>query len=141
MAEARTKRNDASVQEFIAGVENEVRRRDCEEIARMMQEATGAEPEMWGSSIVGFGSYHYRYESGREGEWMLCGFSPRKLSLVLYIMPGFKSYGNLLKKIGKHSTGKSCLYVRTLDDVDREVLHELIRNSVELMRSKYESTP
>jgi hypothetical protein len=95
---------------------------------------------MWGTSIVGFGQYRYRYESGREGDWMLCGFSPRKSNLSLYIMPGFNNYAKLLKKLGNHSTGKSCLYIKTLDDVDLDVLRELIEESVRDMRSKHETT-
>jgi hypothetical protein len=141
VTQPKTKLNDASVDDFIAAVEDESRRNDCKDVIRMMRAATGAAPNMWGSSMVGFGSYHYVYASGREGDWMLCGFSPRKSNLTIYIMPGFESYGNLMKKIGKYATGKSCLYIRNLDDVDHEVLEELIRTSVKDMRAKYETKP
>ena len=141
MTELKTRLNDASVDEFIGAADSEIQRRDCRELVEMMKDATGAEPRMWGSSIVGFGSYRYVYASGREGDWMLCGFSPRKSSLSIYIMSGFKSYDKLLNKLGKHSTGKSCLYIRSLDDIDREVLRDLIRSSVGEMRAKYETTP
>ena len=137
MADVKTKRNEASVEAFIASVDHDRRRSDSKEVLKLMQEATGEKPRMWGPSIVGFGSYHYKYESGREGDWMLCGFSPRKQSLVLYIMPGFKSYDKLMEKLGKHKTGKSCLYVNKLDDVDRAVLRKLIEASVADMRSRY----
>ena len=92
---------------------------------------------MWGSSIVGFGSYHYRYASGREGDWPVAGFSPRKQNLVIYIMPGFSDYGDLLGKLGKYRTGKSCLYVNKLDDVDLELLEQLVRESVAEMKRRY----
>ena len=141
MTTPKTTRNDADVGAFIDAVGDETKRHDSRAVIRMMQQATGARPRMWGSSIVGFGRYRFKYDSGREGEWMLCGFSPRKQSLVLYIMPGFKSYDNLLKKLGKHSTGKSCLYIRRLVDVDQAVLQELIDRSVAQMRDKHETSP
>jgi hypothetical protein len=137
MAELKTKRNDQSVEEFLSGVADEKRRRDCFTVMELMKEATGAEPVMWGGSIVGFGSYHYRYESGREGDWFLTGFSPRKQSLTLYVMAGFERYGALLKRLGKYKTGKSCLYVNRLDDVDLTTLRELIEQSVEHVARTY----
>lgn len=140
MSGLKTGLNDASVAEFIAGVDDPVRRHDCEELISMMRDATGAEPKLWGSSIVGFGSYHYRYDSGREGDWMLCGFSPRKHSLTIYIMPGFSAYADLMKKLGKHKTGKSCLYINRLRQIDREVLCQLIDHSVQQMKAMYETT-
>lgn len=94
-----------------------------------MQEVTGAEPRLWGSSIVGFGDYHYKYESGREGDWFVTGFSPRKQNLTLYIMAGFDNYDQLLSRLGKYKTGKSCLYINKLDDVDLDVLKELVAQS------------
>ena len=103
----------------------------------MMKEVTGAEPQMWGPSIVGFGAYHYKYESGREGDWFLVGFSPRKQNLTLYIMAGFKRYEELLAKLGKHKTGKSCLYLNKLADVDEEVLRQMVAASVEYLSKKY----
>ena len=96
-----------------------------------MREVTGAEPQMWGDSIVGFGSYHYVYASGREGDWPLTGFSPRKRNLTLYIMAGFDEYDELLSRLGKFKTGKSCLYINKLEDVDQEVLAELVKRSAE----------
>lgn len=132
--ELKTKLNDASVEDFINAVEDEAIRADCFEVAKMMKQATKAEPKMWGSSIVGFGSYHYKGASGREGDWMLVGFSPRKQNLTLYIMAGFDGYPELLKKLGKFSTGKSCLYIKKLADVDKKVLKELVGESVQYMK-------
>ena len=132
--ELKTKLNDASVEDFINAVEDEAIRADCFEVAKMMKQATKAEPKMWGSSIVGFGSYHYKSASGREGDWMLVGFSPRKQNLTLYIMAGFDDYPELLKKLGKFSTGKSCLYIKKLADVDKKVLKELVSESIQYMK-------
>lgn len=129
MAELKTRRNSASVEDFLNSVENERRREDSFAVLELMREATGEEPAMWGDSIVGFGSYHYTYASGREGDWMLVGFSPRKQSLTLYIMSGFAAYEDLLAQLGKHKTGKSCLYINKLDDVDLPTLRELVRQS------------
>ena len=136
MAENKTQKNKASVKEFIASVDNEQRRQDAEKLLRIFEEETGEKPVMWGPSIIGYGDYRYKYASGREGDWMLTGFSPRKQSLTLYIMPGFKRYGPLLSKLGKHKTGVSCLYVNKLDDVDQGVLRELIKDSVDYLRKK-----
>ena len=105
-----------------------------------MRAATGSRARMWGTSIVGFGSYHYKYASGREGYWMLVGFSPRKQNLTLYIMPGFKTFDKLMAKLGKYKTGKSCLYIKKLDDIDESVLRKLVAGSVKYMRSKYKTT-
>ncbi len=112
-------------------------RADCKAVAKMMREATGCRGAMWGASMVGFGSYDYRYASGREGRWFLTGFAPRKQALTLYIMPGFASFEELLGRLGKYRTGKSCLYLKSLDDVDREMLRRLIGESVAWMREKY----
>lgn len=133
-AELKTKLNDASVDDFINTVPDEQIRADCFEIIKIMKQVTKAEPKMWGSSIVGFGSYHYKGASGREGDWMLVGFSPRKQNLTLYIMAGFDRYEALLKKLGKFSTGKSCLYIKKLADVDKKVLKELVSESVQFMK-------
>ncbi len=135
MSELKTKLNDASVQDFLNSVEDEKKRKDSFKILQLMQEITGDEPKMWGNSIVGFGSYHYKYASGKEGDWFLTGFSPRKQSLTLYIMSGFEKYDELLATLGKHSTGKSCLYVKKTEDVDMQVLRELIELSVEHVAS------
>jgi hypothetical protein len=133
MSEPKTKKNDASVEGFLNGVENEKKRQDSYAILELMREVTGEEPAMWGPSIIGFGSYHYKYANGREGDWMITGFSPRKQNLTLYIMPGFDRYESLLEKLGKYKTGKSCLYVNKLEDVDPKVLRELVKKSVEHM--------
>ncbi len=135
MAELKTKVNDRSVVDFLKGVPDERKRQDSFTILEIMQQVTGEEAKMWGDSIVGFGSYHYRYASGQEGDWLLVGFSPRKQNLTLYIMPGFDQYGELLQRLGKFSTGKSCLYIKKLGDVDQAVLKDLVHQSVEHMRN------
>lgn len=137
MAEPKTKRTKASVSAFLKTITDEGKRDDCHTVVAIMKRATKAEPAMWGPSIVGFGSYHYKYESGREGDWFLTGFSPRKQALTLYIMPGFKRYDSLLNKLGRHKTGKSCLYIKKLADVDLDVLEELIQQSVKHMAKAY----
>lgn len=136
MADLKTKRNDASVEEFLNGIENEKKRADSFAILELMREVTGAEAQMWGTSIIGFGSYHYKYASGQEGDWMLVGFSPRKQNLTLYIMPGFEQYEELLAKLGKHKTGKACLYINKLADVDQGILKELVQQSVDHMQQQ-----
>ena len=129
MAEIQTKLNDASVEDFLNKVENEQKRKDSFELIKMMQQATKEEPKMWGPAIIGFGSYHYKYESGREGDMPIIGFSPRKQSLTLYVGLGDDSENPLLKKLGKYTTSKVCLYIKKLADVDRTVLQELINES------------
>jgi Domain of unknown function (DU1801) len=131
MAELKTKVTKESVTAFIDKVEDEKRRKDCLAIIDIMKDATKAKPEMWGPSIVGFGRYRYKYETGREGEWMVTGFSPRKDNLTLYIMPGFEAFPELMAKLGKYKTGKSCLYIKKLDDVDIGVLKKLVKKSVD----------
>lgn len=137
MSELKTKRNDGDVRGYLESVANKRRREDALVMLELMREITGEPPEMWGSSIVGFGSYHYRYASGREGDWPIVGFAPRKQSLTLYIMPGFDRYEALMAKLGKYKTGKSCLYINKLDDVNLETLKALIAESVEYMRRAY----
>ena len=134
MAELKTRQNDQDVHEFLEGVSNETRKKDCYEVLELMRAATGVEAKMWGDSIIGFGSYHYKYATGREGDWFLTGFSPRKQNLTLYIMPGFDDYEGLMKKMGKYKTGKSCLYLNKLEDVDLAVLKTLIEKSVKKMQ-------
>ena len=129
MADLKTRRNDGDVHAFLDSVESKKRREDAQAILELMQDVTGEKPQMWGTSIIGFGSYHYKYGSGREGDWFLTGFSPRKQSLTLYIIAGFDAYDHLLEKLGKHTTGKSCLYIKKLEDVDLEILKELVRQS------------
>ena len=131
MSGSKTKPTDMKVEDFLDAVEHPQRKADGYELLRIMRGITNEEPVMWGSSIVGFGSYHYKYESGREGDMPITGFSPRKQSLSLYIMSGFDEYEDLLEKLGKHKIGKSCLYISKLADVDISVLREIIRNSVE----------
>ena len=130
MAENKTQATDADVMEFLNTVADERRRQDCLVVMQLMEEVTGEKPVMWGSAIVGFGSYHYKYESGREGDMILAGFSPRKQNLTLYNMGDFERYDDLLKKLGKHTTGKGCLYIKQLADVDLDVLREMIRANV-----------
>lgn len=130
MAKLKTTPSDGSVQAFLNAVADDERREDCLALLKIMKQVTKAEPKMWGDSIVGFGSYHYKYASGREGDWFLTGFSPRKQALTLYIMSGFSRYDALMRKLGKYKTGKSCLYVKRLADVDLPVLKELIQESV-----------
>lgn len=139
MAYVKTSKKDASVTAYLKSIEDRRKRADAKKIAAMMRKATGASPRMWGSSIVGYGSYHYRYESGREGEWMLTGFSARKQSLVVYVMSGFRAFTALMKRLGRYKTGKSCLYIKTLDDVDMKILQTIIERSVRLMRRRYET--
>ena len=137
MSTLKTQQNDADVEGFLAAVENDRRREDSFTVLELMKRITGEKPKMWGTSIVGFGSYHYRYASGREGEWPRIGFSPRKQSLTIYVMPGFSTYDELLSRLGKHRTGKSCLYVNKLADIDMDVLQQLVRSSLETMRERY----
>lgn len=130
MATNKTKPNRKSVEKFLLGIDNETKREDSLRLLKIMGQITREEPRMWGPSIVGFGTYKYRYESGREGDWFLAGFSPRKQALTLYIMSGFTQHDRLMKKLGTYTTGKSCLYVKKLKDVDLKVLKSLIRESV-----------
>ncbi len=133
MSELKTKPNDGSVAAYLNSIEHDRKRADSWKILELMQEVTGAEPKMWGDSIVGFGNYRYKYASGREGDWFLTGFAPRKQNLTLYIMAGFDQYDELLEKLGKHKTGKSCLYINKLADIDLDVLENLVHQSVNHM--------
>lgn len=128
MAELKTKVTKVSVVKFLQGIKDEKKREDCYQILKIMKKATKAEPRMWGTSIIGFGDHHYVYESGREGDWFIAGFSPRVQNLTLYMMGGFDQ--ELLKKLGKYKTGKGCLYINKLEDVDTKVLDKLITTSV-----------
>lgn len=130
MAELKTKKNTASVEKFLNSVADEQRRKDCFRLVEIMKAAIKSEPAMWGTSIVGFGRHQYKYESGREIEWFLVGFSPRKQDLTLYIMGGLERYPALMKKLGKHKMGKSCLYIKRLEDVDLSTLKRLIKQSI-----------
>ena len=132
MAELKTIPTKLNVDKFLKGIKDEQKRADCYEVLGLMKKATKAHPNMWGTSIVGFGNYHYVYESGREGDWFITGFSPRKQNLTLYMMSGFNQFEELMKKLGKYSTGKGCLYINKLEDVDTKILKELITKSVKI---------
>ncbi len=135
--EIKTKKTNASVSKFIDAVEDEGKREDAYTVLKLMQKITKEEPKMWGAAIVGFGTYQYKYASGQQGDWPLVGFSPRKQNLTLYIMPGFDKYDDLMSKLGKYKTGKSCLYIKSLRDIDMKVLQLLITSSVDFMKKKY----
>jgi hypothetical protein len=130
MAEPKTRPTAESVEKFVNRIADEQRRKDCFRVLEIMKAVTKVEPAMWGTSIVGFGRHNYKYESGTKGEWFLCGFSPRKQDLTLYLMSGLERYSELLKKLGKHKTGRACLYIKKLDDVDLPTLKTLIKESV-----------
>ena len=138
MASNKTQPTGQSVEKFLNAVHDERKRQDSWSLIELMEAVTGEEPRMWGSSLVGFGQYHYRYASGREGDFFLTGFSPRKSALAVYIMPGCARYEGPLQRMGPHKTGKSCLYLKSLDAVDRDVLEDIIRDSVAYMREKYD---
>jgi hypothetical protein len=135
MSEPKTKKNDGDVRAFLNAVPDERKRQDALELLALMEEVTGEEATMWGDSIVGFGSYHYVYARGREGDWPLTGFSPRKQALTVYITSGFDEYEDLLGRLGKYTTGKACLYIKRLSDVDQDALKLLVRRSAEHMRA------
>lgn len=137
MAGNKTTPTDQSVDLFIEAIPDEARRADCRNLLQLMEEVTGEKPKMWGPSMVGFGSYHYRYDSGREGDWFLAGFSPRRHDLTVYITAGFERYDALMKRLGRHKTGRSCLYIKRLSDVDQGVLRELVADSVRHMRAAH----
>lgn len=138
MAKLKTQKNNKSVKAFIDSIEDEAKRKDCRILLKMIGKTIGMKPSMWGETIVGFGSYRYKYKSGWDGEWFLTGLSPRKQNLVIYIMPGFSNCESLMQILGKYKTGKSCLYLKRLDDVDLEVLEKLIVQSVAHMTDMYE---
>lgn len=138
MAEPKTKKNDASVEAFINAIDDDVKRQDCQELLKIFTECTGEEPAMWGSAIVGYGTYHYKSErSSQEGDWMMTGFSPRKQNLTLYIIPGFADDKERLAKLGKHKTSVSCLYIKKLADVDLDVLRSIITSGYQAMKKQY----
>jgi hypothetical protein len=139
MAGLKTKRTSASVTEFLREVDDKQKLADCRAIAKMMRTATGKRAKMWGASIVGFGSYDYVYKTGNSGTWPITGFSPRAQNISIYIMPGFSGFKSMLSQLGKYKTGKSCLYIKRLDDVDKKVLQKLINESVKDMRRRYKN--
>lgn len=136
MAENKTKQTEASVKKFIESIPNEQKRADAFAILEMMQRATKLEPKMWGTAIVGFGSVHYKYESGREGDICLMGFSPRKQNITLYLPGGHTAYASELKQLGKHETGKGCLYINKLAEVDKSVLQKIFEKSMKVSAKK-----
>jgi len=136
-AELKTKKNKASVVGFLNAIKDDRRRKDCKKVLVIMKEVTKEKPKMWGTSIVGFGEYHYKYASGREGDWMIIGFSPRKLNLTVYIMPGYTDYDDLMKKLGPHKLGRSCLYIKNLDDIHLPTLRKLITRGYKDMKKLY----
>lgn len=138
MAELKTKPGSASVSAYIQSIEDEAKRRDSKELLAMMKTVTKKKPKLWGDSIIGFGSYHYKYPTGNEGDWFITGFAPRKQNFSIHIMNGFDNYTGLLKKLGKHKLGKSCLYIKKLDDIDRDVLQQMIEDSFRIMNETYE---
>jgi hypothetical protein len=137
MAALKTKETDQSIVDFIEQIDHDRKKKEAYTLLEIIKEVSGEEAKMWGPSIIGFGKYRYVYESGREGEWMLTGFSPRKAKHSLYIMSGFGRFDELMSQLGKHKTGKSCLYVNKLDDIDLEVLKELIAASIEAVKDRY----
>jgi len=136
MAELKTKATKASVAEFLLKIPDASRRRDCMTMMKLMEQVTGSKPAMWGSSMVGFGTYHYVYASGREGDWFITGFSPRKQDLTIYTMCGLDESMDLLDKLGVFKRGKSCLYVKSLGDINLAILEKILRRSLKASRDK-----
>jgi hypothetical protein len=137
MAELKTKVNDSSVQKFLESITDDAKRNDCYKLIEIIKSVIDEEPEMWGDSIVGFGRYHYKYKSGREGDWFITGFSPRKNNLTVYLMSGFSGKEELLSKLGRHKTAQSCLYLKNLEDINIQVLKKLIKESVQETKKMY----
>lgn len=137
--ENKTKPTDVSPAEFIASVEHDRRREDAEVLLKWFEDVTGCAPKMWGPSLIGYGRYHYKYDSGREGDFLMTGFSPRKANLVMYIMPGYRDMGEKLARLGKHKLGKSCLYINKLADIDMDVLQEIVEDGVAYMKANYQT--
>uniref|UniRef100_UPI004048C101 DUF1801 domain-containing protein n=1 Tax=Roseivirga sp. TaxID=1964215 RepID=UPI004048C101 len=136
-AQNKTTENEASVDNFLNTVTDEKKRADAYLIKSIMEEITGEPSKMWGTAIIGYGVYHYKYDSGREGDFLKVGFSPRAQNLTLYIMPGFDRYDEKMSQLGKYKTGKSCLYIKKIEDIDLDVLKDLIKSSYEYMTNKY----
>ena len=140
MAEAKTRPTKVKVTDFLNKVPDATRREDCFAVAKMMEEITGEKPQMWGPSIVGFGTWRYKYASGREGDWPVAAFSPRKGDLTLYLTPGFQKHAELMSQLGKHKTGKSCLYIKRLSDIHIPTLKKLLKASVKDLKTYTNST-
>ena len=141
MSENKTRPTDASVSAYIEALDHEGRKADSKILLEAMTGWTGMQPRLWGPSIIGFGEYHYTYESGREGAHLLTGFAPRKSAMPVYIMPGFKPYGDHLARLGPHKHSSSCLYITRLERIDMAVLEEIVRDSVDRMKAKYPWKP
>lgn len=137
MSDLKTRKTKASVRAFIDAIEDEQKRKDANELLSLMRRITCKRAAMWGDSIIGFGEYHYKYKSGREGDWPITGFSPRKQNISIYIMPGFSKYKKQLSKLGKHKHSVSCLYVKRLSDINMNILEDIVRDSVEQMKLIY----
>lgn len=137
MAKNKTQPTEQSVKSFIDSLDDQQKIADSYSLIELMKEVTGCEPKMWGPSIIGFDQYHYNYESGREGDWLKTGFSPRKREFSIYIMSGFAKHDQLMKKLGNHRTGKSCLYVKKLEDINMDVLRDLVQESIKYVDEKY----
>jgi len=135
----KTKPTEIAPQDFVASVEHKTRRADAEVLLELFARVTGMTAKMWGPTLIGYGSYHYKYESGREGDMLITGFSPRKANLVFYIMPGYQDISDKLARLGKHKIGKSCLYVNKLADIDMDVLEEIVRFGLDYIRENYET--
>lgn len=136
-AKNKTTKTTASVVDYISSIAKEDRRLDIQSINDMMADLTGWEPKMWGKTIVGFGDYHYKYDSGREGDFFRLGYSSRAANITIYIMPGYEDFSEELSRLGKHKMGKSCLYIRRLSDVDESVLKEIMQKGLDIMAEKY----
>ena len=141
MSENKTRPTDASVSAYIEALDHQARKADSKILLEAMTRWTGMQPRLWGPSIIGFGEYHYTYESGREGDHLLTGFAPRKSAMTVYIMPGFKPYGDHLARLGPHKHSSSCLYITRLERIDMNVLEEIVRDSVDRMKAKYPWKP
>ncbi len=137
MTKNKTQPTKMTVSTFLNAIEDEDRRRDCKTIARLLKEVSGKRPVMWGTSIIGYGQYHYKYASGREGDSFRIGFAPRKQDITIYIMPGYTDFGHILAKLGKHKKGKSCLYIKRLSDVNMAVLERLLKAGWKDMQKRY----
>ena len=135
--ELKTKKTNQGVSVFLNAIEDVQKRADAKVIDKLMREITGKKPELWGSSIVGYGTYHYKYASGREGDWMATGFSPRKANLTIYIIPGYKNMSLHLKKLGPHTTGVSCLYIKRLSDIHMPTLKKIVKEGYQHMKKNY----
>lgn len=141
MSENKTQPTTQSVADFIAAVEHPTRRADAEVLDKMFSRITGWQPRMWGPSLIGYGAYHYTYDSGRSGDMLATGFSPRKSNLVLYIMPGYAEFGHILDQLGKHKLGKSCLYINKLADVDMDIVEKIVRAGLDDLGKRWPITP